>query len=290
MKYRDIEYECTVKVLIDDIYYSNASYDTKVARIRKYAEILVRRLLKYDPEKPLTLGHRNTLNKLDKNQYTEPLLRDSLKQLNSYGSESTHSQKREPANKHEYEEAIQNLLNIYAYLFVDYFKNNRFGSNPSIVSAFSLLPPIIRSIALQELYAQDPDNLLVINKLLIAIVKAEGILSARKWLEDNRSFLIKKGTGVNDDLRKSIVLQHGEEIADIIISQIPDSNMYEDGLKILESFSDFTPLYTDFESALSYYKTHGIIAGQTKDVEDFNSLLLFVFSGRKEKELSSTDY
>lgn len=288
MRYRDIEYECTVKVLIDDIYYSNASYDTKVARIRKYAEILVRRLLKYDPEKPLTLGHKNTLNKLDKKQYTEPLLRDSLKQLNSYGSESTHSQKREPASKQEYEEAIQNLFNIYAYLFVDYFKKNRFGSNPSIVSTFSLLPPIIRSITLQELHAQDPDNLLVINKLLIAIVKAEGILSARKWLEDNRSFLIKKVTGVKDDLRKSIVLQHGEEIADIIISQIPDSNMYEDGLKIIESFSDFTPLYTDFESALSYYKTHGIVSGQTKDVEEFNSLLLFVFNGRKE--LLSTDY
>ena len=43
------------------------------------------------------------------------------------------------------------------------------------------------------------------------------------------------------------------------------------------------PLYYDFESAIEYYKQDGTVEGKSAEVEEFNSLMEFVYLGRRPR-------
>ena len=43
-------------------------------------------------------------------------------------------------------------------------------------------------------------------------------------------------------------------------------------------------LYKDFEEAVSYYKKYGIVDGDSQEIREFNSLMEFVYMGRKDRE------
>ena len=42
-------------------------------------------------------------------------------------------------------------------------------------------------------------------------------------------------------------------------------------------------LYSDFESALPYYKLRGILTGDDLETTEFNDIMNFLYMGRKEK-------
>lgn len=48
-------------------------------------------------------------------------------------------------------------------------------------------------------------------------------------------------------------------------------------------------LYSDFESALQYYKKYGILSEDSLEIKEFNDIMNFLYLGRKEKmkELST---
>lgn len=184
VKYTDEAYKEAIAVVVSDIHYSNASYTSKIANIRRYSEIIIRRLLGYDTEKQLTLGHHVTQDKLRKKGFTEKLLIDAVTSINEDGSDRTHTQVIPIATKEEYEKAVSNLFDLYAYLFVVYFKRNPFGSNHEIMKAFSILPAEIRCSALLCLYDLYPDNIYIIDKLVLAMVKARGLAAADAWIQD----------------------------------------------------------------------------------------------------------
>lgn len=87
------------------------------------------------------------------------LLIESIEKIQRIGNESTHTQNTLSVTDEEFQEAVSSLLNLYSYLFVEYFEKYEFGSNPEVMSAFSILPPIIRYITLKHLYEKYPDNL-----------------------------------------------------------------------------------------------------------------------------------
>ena len=93
-KYNDAEYRSLIEMIFHDSYYADVYFDTKIEKIRQYTEIIIRRLLRYDPDKLLTLGHENTIRQLDNKGFTEPFFRNSLDKINSYGSDRTHTQVR----------------------------------------------------------------------------------------------------------------------------------------------------------------------------------------------------
>ena len=92
MKYTDEAYKEAIAVVVSDIHYSNASYTSKITNIRRYSEIIIRRLLGYDTDKQLTLGHYVTQDKLRKKGFTEKLLIDAIASINEEGSDRTHTQ------------------------------------------------------------------------------------------------------------------------------------------------------------------------------------------------------
>lgn len=291
MKYSDNVYKEAIVALIDDIHYSNASYSSKVANIRKYAEIIVRRLLNYDTSKQLTLGHKYTQEKLTKKGCTEKLFIDALTAINNIGSDRTHTQVIPVATKEEYDNAVTQLFDLYAYLFVDYFKNNTFGSNKDILQAFSILPVEIRYSALLCLYSLFPNNTSIIDKLVLATAKAKGVEFCIEWIEEHKTELEK----ITPEFTSADYLEYIEQygvVSAINIAKMMTKNMYDISIdKANSTGSNYVPLYKNMEEALACYNQHGIVVGTSQEIIDFNNLMHFVYLGRKEKikEITETE-
>lgn len=284
--YNDEAYEAVIKIILNDIYYvPGLSLDTKISRLRTYTEIILRRLLGWPMGKELTLGDKNITAELKRKGYTEDIFRHALRTINRRGSNRTHTQITTPATDQEYQNVEQSLLNLYGYLFYVFFRKYPFGSNPDIMSKFSLLTPVIRYIALNELYKKDPLNINVIDKLSLAIMKAFSLERALAWLEENREAL-SKISSVTDADRKALIglfgLEQGNQIADM------GGDMYSQCrtrvIQVAELRNNGGISYDSFETALKYYKENGIVEGDTSDVKEFNDLMAFVYIGRKEAE------
>lgn len=283
MQYSDEIYREAIAVLIDDIHYSNASYSSKVANVRKYAELIVRRLLHYNPQKQLTLGHTYTREKLLKKGYTEKLFIDSLDVINGMGSDRAHTQVIPVATEDEYKEAVANLFNLYAYLFVDFFKRNKFGSNIDILRAFSILPAEIRYSTLLCLYEMDRKNTSLIDKLVLSTVKVKGTDACIEWIEENKTDLEAVIQEFSSEEYKVLIETYGILVATSIAKEMT-KNMYDVSIEKAKIIgSQFIPLYSTMEEALRYYNTDGIIVGETDDVREFNDLMHYVYFGRKEE-------
>ena len=54
-----------------------------------------------------------------------------------------------------------------------------------------MLPPIIRYKVLSFLYIKYPDNISVIDKLVLATMKALSVDEAKEWIEREKNILIK---------------------------------------------------------------------------------------------------
>lgn len=283
-KYNDAEYQSMIEIIFHDSFYADVSFDTKIEKIRKYTEIIIRRLLRYDPDKFLTLGHENTIRQLDNKGFIEPFFRNSLEIINSYGSDRIHTQKRVPADKKEFDEVMESLFNLYGYLFYKYFEKYKFGNNLNIVSQFSLLPPIIRHITLEQLFALDQNNSIVIEKFVLVKIKAFDYENAENWLESNSEYLKSiQPNGFNEQKRK-LEERFGQQVADNIILSSGD-NMYDilkNEIKPMKGTIIY-PQYKDFESALLHYHEKGILPGNSKEIKEFNSLMDFVYMGRVER-------
>ena len=291
MKYSDTIYEDAIVALIGDIHYSNASYSTKVANIRKYAELIVRRLLHYDTSKQLTLGNYITQERLSKIGCTEKMFVDALSAINENGSNRTHTQLTSEATKEEYDSMVTNLFDLYAYLFVDYFKKNTFGSNQDILKAFSILPIEIRYSALLCLYSLFPNNTSIIDKLVLATAKAKGVEFCIEWIEEHKTELEK----ITPEFTSADYLEYIEQygvVGAINIAKMMTKNMYDILIdKANSTGSNYVPLYKNMEEALACYNQHGIVAGTSQEIIDFNNLMHFVYLGRKEKikEITETE-
>lgn len=283
MKYSDNVYKEAIVTLIDDIHYSNASYSSKVANIRKYAELIVRRLLHYDTSKQLTLGNYKTQERLAKKGCTEKIFVDALSAINKNGSNRTHTQIISEATKEEYDSMVTHLFDLYAYLFVDYFKKNTFGSNQDILRSFSILPIEIRYTALLCLYGLFPNNTSIIDKLVLATVKAKGTDFCIEWIEEHKDKLENITVEFTSTDYLELIERHGV-VAAINIAKEKTKNMYEKSINNANiTGSNYVPLYTTMEEALVFYNENGIVAGTSQGIVDFNDLMYFVYLGRKEK-------
>ena len=139
---------------------------------------------------------------------------------------------------------------------------------------------------LSFLYKKYPDNISVIDKLVLATVKAFSVDEATEWVEREKNALIKMGT-VTEKAFNEIAEKEGIEFAELIRNNSP-VNMYILCKMKISEVGDMVNsrgvLYSDFESALPHYKSRGILAG-----DEFNDIMNFLYMGRKEKirELSN---
>lgn len=289
-KFNNKSYETLVNDLIGDTFYCGISYRGRVAKIRQYTEVIVRKLIDYDPDKGITLGKHC----IEKRIHSIPnycFIKDSLENIRNYGNDDSHTQKRDVVTEDEYNRVVDSLFNMLSILLINYFDKYKFGSNEEVMFSFSLLPPIIRYKVLSYLYEKDSENISVIDKLVLSIMKAYDIDTAKKWIEKEKENLILK-KAITDNAYNDLIEKKGIVRASYIYENII-LNMYESCKQKILTFEknnmEKNKLYLDFESALPYYKENGVLSKGDEESNEFNDIMYFLYMGRKEqikKELS----
>ena len=287
LKYNNNEYKNLITEFFGEIFYlPELSYGTKIQKIRQYTEIVLRRLLNYSCDKNIEIGNSFTIEKLDKKGFTEPLFRDSLEVIRSSGNERTHTKYRHTATEKEYQEVLDSIFNIYGYLFYKFFKKWPFGKNPDIVTAFSCLPPIIRHITLTALYEDDTKNPIIVDKLILAKLKVYGKEVSDSWVESHKDVLLTLYPDIDADTLKNLIPIVGLEAAVKAVAAM-SNDMYhicKEKIEKVQNLFFSNPLYSDFETAKTYYEQHGVVPGNSQEVTEFNDLMEFIYIGRRKKE------
>lgn len=276
------EYKALVKDLIEDIFYTDTSYRSKISIIRQYAEVIIRKLLDLEANKEMTLGAieiQKKLNSLPNNKF----IKSSLEIIRKEGNSSTHTQHLEEFTEKEFENIVDKLFDLLAVLLINYFEKYSFGKNNQVLRAFSLLPPIIRYKVLEFLYEKNPQNIVVIDKLVLATMKAFDADRAEEWIENKKDMLSKIPS-----ISENVLKECGPELAKIIQQGAP-SSMYEVCKKKIST--NIKSVYLDFESAKPYYKANGVLVGETLEIVEFNNIMNFLYLGREGtlEELSSIE-
>jgi hypothetical protein len=282
-RFNNEAYEALVNDLINDAFYlEGASRRGTIAKIRQYAEVIVRRILSLPKKAKVTLGDEGIISSIK--EKNNPLLLNAIKAINKMGSKCTHTQFTREITEEDVKTVIDSLFNLYAYLLIDYFEKYKFGTNSEVVHQFSILPPIIRHLTLEYLYSKYPENIMIIDKLPLAILKSINEEAAIKWIEERKEKL-KATSSVTKSAEKDIIEKAGEELARIIISTAP--NMYDLCTErinlVADNISKNGKLYHDFESAIDHYRVSGTISGESSEVKEFNSIMEFLYLGRKSK-------
>lgn len=281
--FNNFEYQCLVTDLIGDAFYTETSFRGKISIIRQYAEVIVRKILDIEPSKQLTLG-QNEVRKKIKSLPNHEYLEAAIDVIRDKGNLSTHTQYLDNLSLEDFENILDSLFNMLSFPLINYFEKYKFGSRNDVMSSFSLLPPIIRYKVLMFLYQKDPNNISVIDKLVLSIMKAFNVSEASKWVEEKKDTLIK-AKSISEEVFAEISKKQGTEIALVILNSAP--NMYQLCREKISQVGNVIEsngrLYSDFESALPYYKSRAIITHDDSEGKEFNDIMDFLYLGRKEK-------
>ncbi|WP_141246966.1 hypothetical protein [Halomonas salipaludis] len=287
MKFKNQAYEDLVKDLINDAFYIDSrSNRGKISTIRQYAEVVIRKLINSNRTDKVTLGEFDSIIKLKEVSLNDKKLINSVRKLQKFGNKCTHTQNTNPISDDDVDSAINALFNLYAGLFVLHFKKYEFGSSNEIVSAFSILPPIIRYIVLENLYENDKANLLVIDKLCLVLLKAFDKENALAWIKEREEELSNTLPYTSEAIA-DIETAHGKLCAEAIVANAPE-NMYISCLDRLEEVAQILEqqglLYNNFEQAKQLYLEKGILDNDKPENRHFNDIMEFVYLGRKIEE------
>ena len=232
----------------------------------------------------MTLGANEIVNKLDSLHNSE-FIKETLNHIKKSGNNCTHTQHVNEVSKIEFDNVMDKLFDLLSILLINYFEKYTFGSNPQVMRSFSLLPPIIRYKVLVFLNSKDSYNIAVIDKLVLATLKAFNDNTATAWVEENRGILTSLKT-MSEDAFNEIAQNKGIEIAMLMQQLSPFNNMYELCLdkidKVGTAINSNGNLYLDFESALPYYQKNGVLEGDGPEIDEFNDIMNFLYLGRKE--------
>lgn len=288
MIFDNLDYEELAADLIQDAFYSNQSYRGKISRERSYAELVLRKLLDIDPEKQITIKQSDVLTLIRALPDSGYIIK-AIDGIQPDGNNNTHTQFRGEVNEEDYNRVTDSLFDLIAGLFINYFSKYSFGSDNKVMRAFSLLPPIIRYKVLNYLYVKHPDDVDIIDRLALVIVKNSGKEDAYEWIKNNEEKLkntIAVSNTYVEELKKTI----GDIRTDEFVKKQP--NMYEvciDKINLVaNSIERQGVMYKTFEEALPYYRKNGILPDDKQEYREFNSIMQFLYLGRKEYNVTKS--
>lgn len=260
--FRDEDYAYILGDCLHDIFYVDSSYRGKIAQMRVLSEIIVRKLIDFNPDEQLTIGDKNVLNTIKAltygNHYKKCILAVKNNTKDYYATNScSHSKVRAKITQDDYNKIHDHLLDLISCLFIQFFSKHSFGTNNEIVRCFSLLPPIIRYKVLSFLYSNDNSNTILIDKLVLVTLKEFGAEKATQWLEDNKDHLVT-------------------------IPTIVFENMYQHSLQTVAT--NIKATYRTMEEAKVFfnYNKKAFVENTNEDVQEFIQLMEFFYTGRKE--------
>ena len=223
-QFENSEYEELIGALVGDIFYEGAiSNTTKIAIIRRYSEIILRKIFNIPETERMTIGGSRIKEAVK--EKNNSFLSNAIDVLHTYGDENTHTEKTTLPTDDELSSVINALYDLLAYLFIDYFEKYRFGTDSNVMAVFSILSPDLRLKILSHLYENDKNNISIIDKYVLAILKSNSEEAALKWIDERKESLetLSVATKENDE---RTILQYGEELAELFFSKRP-KNMYE---------------------------------------------------------------
>lgn len=284
-KFNNEKYQILAKDLMGDIFYSETSNRNKIATIRQYAEVIVRKILDIKPSEKITIGAHEISKKIDALNNSE-FLKEALENIKQDGNKFTHTQYLEEVTSVEFDKIVDKLLDMLSFMLINYFETYEFGSRSGVLQSFSLLPPIVRYKVLIFLYNKYKNNIHVIDRLALAIIKAFDKEEVIRWIEAEKNNLINLDV-MSDKAFNELAEDKGIEFALLIKFSSPYKNMYElcidKIMKIGNEIDSKGHLYIDFESALPYYKQYGIIDDDSEEIKEFNDIMDFLYLGRRTK-------
>lgn len=260
-------------------YIENQPNSGKRMAIRRYAEVVVRRLLDIPSNKGVTLGNK----KITKSEFynNNILFSESVDYIQKYGSESIHTNFLGEESDEKVKEIMDKLLNLLACLFIQYFENYSFAPNNEVLAYFSILPPIIRVKVLQYLFTQKENqrNINLIDKLNLAILKDKGKDKAIKWVEDHKD-LLSSLSSMSEEDEEIIEQQLGQPILLMMRKTMYDS-CYEKINKVGEQIERNGHLYKEFEESKYIFETEVNFQSESKETQEFLSIMKFIYLGRR---------
>jgi hypothetical protein len=299
----DSEYAELIGNLLHDTNYIGISNMGKMAGLRKHAELMVRKFLNIGSDTMLTLGevkknsHNPTVNERIRNLEGElsSKLIGIVNRITPLGNAGTHTRRTESFSDEEVEGVEDALLELYALIFIRYFMDIQISIYTPYLAldAFSFLPPIIRYKTWVYLYEKDRNNIQVVNKLCLSIIKTFSKETAYEWLGDNREVISVIPYPTDSEIIKYIQTGGCEiepGLYQVSLDFIKYDNMYDLLYDKIEdertSINESGKMYNSFESAINYYNDYKSlnIQNNSEEVTTLHYLVDFVFLGRKSEE------
>ena len=289
------DYELILSDLIGDIYYSEISYGSRIVLLRKLTEILARKFLDLGAGEPMELGDITTYKKNEKFKVTEQynkidklIVKDfekTINRLREIGNKHTHTSNISHAKIEELIGAENSIWDLFSYLFVQYFLKYDLNlkSDKNVLTFFSSLPPEIRFRTLKKLVEiKGFDNIQLLDKFLLSIVKTRGVDEARFWLIRNHEQIQNMNYPSEEE-----IAEYEEDFCqdDLPLKLREYTNVYALLMSVINSanvlLADYG-LYKNFEEAIVVYKQYDLefYLSNSEEQQKFKELLNFCFIGR----------
>ncbi|MGT2948270.1 hypothetical protein [Streptococcus devriesei] len=289
------DYEVLISDLIADIYYSNISISSKIVLLRKLTELITRRFLNLGKSEKMELGDITTSVKNPRYKTTERLnsvddiLREdfeaTVNNLREIGNKYSHTQNHMTASMEEFLETENLIWDLFSFLFIQYFLkyNLSLKSDKNVLSLFSQLPPEIRFRTLQKLLdIKGFDNVMLIDKYLLSLVKSRSWESAYCWLISNKDEISAMHYPTEEE-----IIEYNEDFRE---GELPfELRKFNNAFGLL-STKIRNPrvklasggIYRTFEDASKYYQSKNLDTYLSNTIEqiEFKELLYFCFIGR----------
>ncbi len=289
------DYEILISDLIFDIYYSELSISSRLVLLRKMTELITRRFLNLGMGEKMELGDITSPEKNPKYKTTERLnnvdkllrkdFESTVNKLREIGNKYSHTQNHKISNLEEWIEAENLIWDLFSYLFVQYFLkyNLSLKSDKNVLSMFSQLPTDIRFRTLQKLFEiKGYDNIQLIDKYLLAMVKSKGWEEAYFWLISHRKEIQSMSYPSENEIIEYIDDFDEDELSLPLRKFQNVFGLLSSVLRNPKVKSVSGGIYDTFEEAVKYFYEENLetYLSATREQIEFRELLYFCFIGR----------
>lgn len=281
MNFNRHKYDDMISDEIHDAFYSDQSLRGRIASLRAYAEIVVRKILDIDESEQITLGNHKIRERLEQKN---PLLYDKVNKIRLTGNDGTHTQHINKFTENQFNDMRDALFWLYAYLFIDFFQRNPMNENlhALIYSQFSLLPPIIRYDTLSYIFKHGQQNIYVADRLSMAVLKTYDSKRAFEWIEKNKKSLLAMKYPNREIIGYAFKVMEKDQFNNWIRNVPTDAYQLctRRISKLSIFFKNHRKYYTTLEQAKLYYKNYRLNDETVPGLNELHELMDFVFQGR----------
>lgn len=295
--FENSDYEILISDLIFDIYYSELSISSRLVLLRKMTELITRRFLNLGMGEKMELGDITSPEKNPKYKTTERLnnvdkllrkdFESTVNKLREIGNKYSHTQNHKISNLEEWIEAENLIWDLFSYLFVQYFLkyNLSLKSDKNVLSMFSQLPTDIRFRTLQKLFEiKGYDNIQLIDKYLLAMIKSKGWEEAYFWLISHRKEIQSMSYPSENEIIEYIDDFDEDELSLPLRKFQNVFGLLSSVLRNPKVKSVSGGIYDTFEEAVKYFYEENLetYLSATREQIEFRELLYFCFIGRTQ--------